>query len=94
VPSSAQSASASLTLVPRPSFGSIQNLGPGNGFQLNFSGPSGFGYTIYTSTNVALHPIQSTWAKLTTNIFSGGLDTFTDPSGGTNPQQFYMISVP
>jgi hypothetical protein len=31
---------------------------------------------------------------LTTNIFSGGTDTFIDPSGGANPQQFYMISVP
>jgi hypothetical protein len=99
VPSSAQSADASLTLVPPPSFSTnnpppIVNLGPGNGFQLNFSGPSGFGYTIYTSTNVALQPIPSTWTKLTTNIFSGGLDNFTDSSGGANRQQFYMISVP
>jgi hypothetical protein len=94
VPSSAQSASASLTLAARPSFDSIVNLGPGNGFQLNFGGPAGMGYSIYTSTNVALHPIPSTWTKLTTGTFSGGLDSFTDPSGGSSPQQFYLISVP
>jgi hypothetical protein len=44
--------------------------------------------------NVALRPIPGTWTRLTTGTFSGGLDSYTDTRGGTNPQQFYMISVP
>jgi hypothetical protein len=94
VPSSAQSDTVALTLAASPSFGSVVNLGPGNGYQLNFSGPAGFGYSIWTSTDVTLRPIPNTWTKISTGTFSGGADSFTDATGGTNPQQFYVISVP
>ena len=87
--------SFTLTAPPvPPQFTSEIYLGPGNGFQLNFTGPAGIGYTIWTTINVALSPVQSTWTMLTTGTFSGGSDTYTDPNGGTNPQQFYIISVP
>jgi hypothetical protein len=84
-----------LSLPPAPpQFTSETYLGPGNGFELNFTGPAGTGYTIWTTTDVALSPVQSTWTSLTSGTFSGGIDTYTDPSGGTNPQQFYIISMP
>jgi hypothetical protein len=78
----------------RPRLTSETYLGPGVGFQLNFTGPAETGYSIWTTTNVALSPIESTWTKLTTGAFSGGTDSYTDPNGGTKPQQFYIISVP
>lgn len=90
----ATSPTVSFTLLLPPQFTSETYLGPGVGFQLNFTGPAGSGYTIWASSDPALSPIQSTWTLLTTGIFSGGTDTYTDPSGGTNPQQFYIISVP
>jgi len=94
VPSSVQSATVSLSLAPPPSFTSSMYLGPGGGFQLNFSGPANYGFSIWTSTNILLAPIRSTWTRLTTNVFSGGPDLYIDPNGGTNPQQFYIITVP
>jgi hypothetical protein len=90
----ATSPTVSFTLLRPPQFTSSVYLGPGNGLQLNFTGPAGQGYSIWMSPDVTLSPIQSTWTLLTTGTFSGGTDTYTDPSGGTNPQQFYIISMP
>jgi len=81
-------------LLRPPQFTSSVYLGAGNGLQLNFTGPAGQGYSIWMSPDVTPSPIQSTWTLLTTGTFSGGTDTYTDPSGGTNPQQFYIISMP
>jgi hypothetical protein len=89
-----QSDPVSFTLEAPPHFTSGVYLGPELGFQLNFIGQAGTGYTIWATTDLALTPVQSTWAALTTGTFSGGTDTFTDPNVGTNPQQFYIISVP
>jgi hypothetical protein len=74
-------------------FTSETYLGPGVGLQLNFTGPAGRGYTIRTATDVTLSP-RSTWTSLTTGTFSGGTDSYTDPNGGTDSHQFYIISVP
>jgi hypothetical protein len=82
-----------VVLHTRPQFTSAIP-GVGGGFQLSFTGPAGTGYSIWTTTSIALSPLESTWTKLTTGTFSGGTDTYTDPSGGTNPHQFYIISVP
>ena len=90
----ATSPTVSFSLLLPPQFTSETYLGPGVSFQLDFTGPAGSGYTIWASTDPALSPIQSTWTALTTGTFSGGTDTFTDPNGGTNPQQFYIITVP
>jgi hypothetical protein len=89
-----QSSTVSLTLAPLPRFTSETNLGPGSGIQLNFTGPAGFNYSIWTATDVTLTPVSSTWTKLTSGTFTGGTDTYTDSSAGANPQQFYIISVP
>ena len=78
-----------------PQFLSETNLGVGQGFQLNFTGPAGFGYSIWSSTNLDLQPVESTWKKVTTgSSFSGNTDSYIDPSGGTNAAEFYIITVP
>jgi hypothetical protein len=83
-----------LTLLPPPVFTPSTYPGPSGGLQLNFTGPAGYNYTIWTSTDITLSPVESTWTMLATGSFSGGVDSVTDPNGGTNPQQFYIISVP
>jgi hypothetical protein len=88
---------ASLSLAAPPQFVSEVILGLGSGLQLNFTGPANFGYTLWSSTDVKLTPVASTWTKLTTGTFSGGTDSYTDPNGGAdaaNPQTFYVITVP
>jgi len=92
--SSTTSSAGQLTVLPPPSFSSIQNLGSGQGIRLDFSGPASYGYSIWTSTNLSLRPVTSTWTKLTSNTFSGGTDTYTDTTGGTKTNQFYIITVP
>jgi hypothetical protein len=97
VGSTAQSQTASFTLATPPAPPQFIPPYPGLGgdFQLNFTGPAGLGYTIWATTNVALTPVTNTWTKLTTgSTFTGGTDTYTDPSGGTKPRQFYIITVP
>jgi hypothetical protein len=83
-----------LTPPPAPPQFVLPYPGPGNGFQLNFTGPAGTGYTIWATSDVALSPVQTTWTSLATGAFSGGTDTYMDPNGGTNPHQFYIITVP
>ena len=91
----AQSQTVSFILQAPPQFTSETFLGAGSGgFQLYFTGTAGKGYTIWTSTDVTLSPIPSTWTMLTTGTFSGGTDSFQDSAAGSNPQQFYIITVP
>jgi hypothetical protein len=90
----AQSDTVALTLLLPPRFTSETYLGPGVGFQMNFTGPAGSTYTVWGSASPALKPVQSTWNRLATGTFSGGTNTYTDPNGGNNPQQYYVITMP
>lgn len=93
--SSITSSAGQVTVLAGPSFFSIQNPGNGQGAQLNFRGPAGYKYSIWSSTNLALNPIKGKWTNLATNdVFSGGTDTYTDSRGGTSANQFYIITVP
>ena len=93
--SAVSSSIAQLTINPLPSFAPSTYLGPGTGFQLNFTGPAGYTFSIWTSTNLALKPVTKTWTHLVNGYyFSGGQDWFIDPNGGTNQQQYYIITVP
>jgi autotransporter-associated beta strand protein len=71
----------------------VSGSGPlsGASFPLTFSGPSGVGYQVLTSTNVSL-PLAS-WTVLTTGTFGPGPVTYTDTSA-TNHQQYYIIKSP
>jgi hypothetical protein len=90
----AQSDTVALSLLNPPKFISEAYLGPSVGFQLNFTGPAGSSYTIWSSTNVNLSPVKSRWGTLTTGTFSGGTQSYTDANAGNAHQQFYIITVP
>jgi len=89
------STTAQLTVVALPQFTGSTNLGIGQGFQLSFTGPAGYSYSIWTSTSLASAPIKSNWSRLVSGYtFSGGTDTYTDSNGGNASGQFYIITVP
>jgi hypothetical protein len=88
-------ATVSLTVAVRPQLSPISLLSSGGGCQLRFSGPAGQSYRLWTSTNLALTPIETTWTLLTNNTFSGSADTFTDSQAQIQtPEQFYILTIP
>ncbi len=90
-PSTAQTV---VTVSSPPSFTSENASGIGSGqFQMNFSGPVGVSYRIWTTTNVALAPVTNMWMPVYTNTFTSGVNTFRDMSA-TKSAQFYIITVP
>ncbi len=92
---STTSSGAALVVTAQPVFTASSILAAGAGYQLSFTGPAGYNYSIWTSTNLALTPVTNTWTQLETGAtFSGGTDTYIDPNGGTNGGQFYIITVP
>ena len=92
---SVTSVAAQVQVLALPQFTSSVNLGNNQGFQLKFTGPAGYNYSIWTSTNAAAADIKGTWKKLYSGgTFSGETDSYTDPNGGDNTAQFYIISVP
>jgi autotransporter-associated beta strand protein len=63
-------------------------------FRLTFSGPSGFGYRIWASTNVALTPVPATWSVLSSGTFGTSPVTFTDSHATNYSARFYEITIP
>ena len=84
----AQSDTAAFTLLPLPQFISETYLGHDAGFQVKFTGPAGYNYTVWGTTNAALTPVRTTWNLLSIGTFSGGTDSFTDPNTVSNPEQY------
>jgi autotransporter-associated beta strand protein len=80
--------------APQPSV--ITNLVrlPNGSIQFSFNGPSGQNYSVYSSTNLALHPIASTWTLLSSGTFSGSPVTFTDSANTNSAARFYIVSQP
>ena len=76
---------------PQPSVSGAVQLPNGN-FQINFSGPSGYGYSVLSSTNVVLP--ASSWSVVGGGIFSGSPVSFTDTNAPGYQKRFYMISIP
>jgi hypothetical protein len=87
-----ESQAATVGIAAPPQFTAESYLGVGVGFQVSFTGSTGAGYHLYTSTDLT-QPL-SNWTLLTTGSFSGGTDTYTDASGGNNPQQYYILTSP
>jgi hypothetical protein len=86
-PSTAQT--VVTVLSPVPSFSS-ESWSSGV-FTGHFTGPSGIGYHILTTTDVT-SPV-STWTSVSSGTFSGGDDIVMD-SSASGAEQFYIISVP
>ncbi len=79
----------SAALTP-PTLSGCGPLSAGS-FPLTFNGPSGQGYHVLCSTNVAL-PIAQ-WQVLTNGIFAGSPATYTDPNA-TISLKFYRVVSP
>jgi hypothetical protein len=60
---------------------------------LHFSGTAGGTYHVWSTTNVALTPVESKWTLLGTGTFSGGADAFTCPTNEPRTE-FYTITQP
>lgn len=87
-------ASGTLTVVSTapPAFGSIAPLGDGN-FRLTFTGPTGRGYELRSTTNLSLTPV-TLWELLASDTFGNDPVIFDDLSATNYPQRFYQIRVP
>jgi hypothetical protein len=76
-----------------PQFAAIPITGVPNGLPvLHFSGTAGNTYHVWTTTNLARMPVDTTWTLLGTGTFSGA-DTFTCPAPGT-AAEFYILTEP
>ncbi|HEY3760201.1 MAG TPA: pectinesterase family protein [Verrucomicrobiae bacterium] len=96
--SSIASTNVALTVTEptTPSAASAPSL-LGGVFQFTVNGApgsAGFGYRVWSTTNVALTPVTSTWTLVTNGIFGTGSTVISDPSAIGQPQQYYLITVP
>ena len=77
-----------------PQFTSVNASGLGGGsFVLNFTGPAGSNYRLWSSKNITLTPVTNTWNLVTNGTFASGTNTVTDTTA-TNGAGFYEITVP
>ena len=83
------SAARTLTVLAPPVLSSV--TASAGSYTLSISGPAGQTYKVKMSTDVTL-PLAS-WTTLTSGTFSGGNDTYLDPSPA-DPQRFYRIVSP
>jgi hypothetical protein len=88
---------ASATTSPAPVvYAGVPITGAGgspNAPVLHFSGTAGGTYHVWSTTNVALTPVESKWTLLGTGTFSGGADAFTCPTNEPRTE-FYTITQP
>lgn len=84
------SATSTLTVVAPPAFSGT----PGSGqFTLNYAGPVGKSYRIWSSTDPTL-PVTSGWTLVQfPTQFQSGLNTFTD-TAADDTQEYYTITIP
>ena len=77
---------------PSPNISSTSVVG-GNFVMSGTGGVEGSGYTILTSTNVAL-PVAN-WIPISSNVFgTGGTFSFTNSIDPTNPYRFFLLRIP
>ena len=74
---------------PSVSGGTIMTNGD---YQLNFSGPAGYSYTVWGSTNAVL-PLAD-WQELGSGTFGAGPVSFEDLNTPNYQQRYYQISIP
>jgi autotransporter-associated beta strand protein len=82
----------SVVSISPPVVNSITPLG-GGGFRLNFSGPSGQGYEVRATTNVALSPV-TLWDLLGTGTFGASPAIYDDLEATNYSRRFYLIRIP
>jgi len=67
--------------------------GPGN-IQLTFSGAANSAYRLWTTTNLALTPVTTTWRLLTNGTFNASGAAVYNDVAATNQGQYYVITQP
>lgn len=67
-------------------------LGAGGSFSLSGTGPSGQGYQILTTTNLAL-PL-SQWVAVSTGFFTNGAFSFIDTQATNYSRRYYRVATP
>jgi len=65
---------------------------PGGTFQLDFSGPVGYSYSVRASEDLTLS--VGSWQVIGTGTFGSGPANFVDANAPDHPQRFYLISIP
>ena len=58
------------------------------------NGAAGFSYRVWATTNLLLSPITNTWNLVGSGVFGSGSTTYTDTPASSQPQKFYIITVP
>ena len=81
----------SASVPTQPTVSSTVPLSDGT-FQLNFSGPAGYGYSVRASDDINL-PIGS-WEVLNTGTFGSSPVSFIDMDAPNHQNRFYVISIP
>jgi hypothetical protein len=85
---------AGITPANYPQITSFDGTALSSGqFTLNFTGPDSYPYRIWSTTNLALGPVQSTWTLVTSGTLASGVNTYTD-TAATDMTEFYTITVP
>jgi hypothetical protein len=80
-----------LVSLAAPQITNAVSAGVG-GFTLSGTGPTGQGYRIFATTNLAL--AFSNWMPVVTGAFSGGTFIFTDSLTTNNRQRYYRVVSP
>lgn len=82
------SASSLLTVVNPPVFSGPAGAGQ---FTMSFSGPVGQTYQVWSTTDLTLTPVTSTWTLVTQGQFTSGVNTFTDTGANSTGGEYYCI---
>lgn len=84
------SASSLLAVVNPPVFSGT----PGSGqFTISFSGPVGQTYQVWSTTDLALTPVTSTWTLVTEGLFTSGINTITDTGADSTGGEYYCVII-
>ena len=81
----------SAPLPPQPTVSNDTVLPNGN-FQLQFSGPAGYSYSVHASADVTL--AAGSWPVVGSGTFGAGQASFIDLNAPSYQQRYYLISIP
>jgi len=81
--------SATITLGILPTVNAVSSNSEmvANGFQMQFSGPSGSNVVIQASSDL------KTWVPISTNVITGGVVSYIDTAAKTHPSRYYRAKL-
>ena len=63
-------------------------------FHLNLTGTAGSSFRLWSTTNLALHPVTNTWTLVSSGAFSVARTASITDAQATNAAKFYVITEP